>query len=503
MFTNTPHQTPEHRPIYSSAPTELPTPLDRRPYWNETIAAFSNSVWLPIGTADHSAAINRAHGWASKTAANSWFSTNRIAAPNPDLPTTLFTRLQSRPPPCAPPLAPPSNRLAEFRSIQTRTQKLAIATWLTASRWTYNLTVEILQSGIPAVWKHIASMVMPEVKELHPEWDSVPYQVKRTALRDACRASNVKIFNMELQSDQAQGKRTDEEFAQLGYRSRQNPKQSCYIPDDAVTEHGVYHTILGPLRMAEAIPAGQQECRLVKERGLYWLVVPHPAQCDIETPSGDGVVALDPGVRTFLTYFSETDCGKIGYRAFGRIQRLCHWLDDLISRTDTEPNHQRRRRMRRAQARMRQRIINLVNELHWQTARWLTGNYKVILLPTFETQDMTRRAGRRIRSKTARMMLTFRHYEFKRRLRWKAWQRGALVIEVNEAYTSKTRSWDGTVDAKLGGARVVRDGNGFGMDRDVNGARGIFLRALGDSPFLRGLTTQVASQPSFALSNVV
>ena len=47
------------------------------------------------------------------------------------------------------------------------TQKLAIATWLTASRWTYNLTVEILQSGIPAVWKHIASMVMPEVKELH------------------------------------------------------------------------------------------------------------------------------------------------------------------------------------------------------------------------------------------------------------------------------------------------------------------------------------------------
>ena len=107
---------------------------------------------------------------------------------------------------------------------------------------------------------------------------------------------------------------------------------------------------------------------------------------------------------------------------------------------------------------------------------------------------MTQRAGRKIRSKTARMMLTFRHYEFKRRLRWKAWQRGALVLDVNEAYTSKTRSWDGTVNTKLGGAKVVRDETGFGMDRDVNGARGIFLRALGDSPFLRGLLTQVASQ---------
>ena len=373
-----------------------------------------------------------------------------------------------------------------------------------ASRWTYNLTVEVLQSGLPAAWRHIAGMVMAELKVLKPEWESVPYQVKRTAVRDACRAmSNVKRFNCQLAADRARGERLDEEFAELRFRSRKTHRQSCYIPDDAVTEHGVYHTILGPLRMAEAIPAGQQECRLVQERGLYWLVVPHPAQCDIETPSGDGVVALDPGVRTFLTYFSETDCGKIGHRAFGRIQRLCHWLDDLISRTDNEPDYQRRRRMRRAQARIRQRIHNLVDELHWQTARWLTDNYKVILLPTFETQDMTLRAGRPIRSKAARMMLSLRHYEFKRRLRWKAWQRGALVIEVNEAYTSKTRSWDGVVKARLGGSKVIRDQSGFGMDRDVNGARGIFLRALGDSPFLRGLLTQDASQPTATSSNVV
>ena len=378
-----------------------------------------------------------------------------------------------------------------------------IATWLDASWWSYNLTVEILQSGIPAVWRHIAAMVMAEIRELHPEWDAVPYQVKRTAVRDACRAmSNLKRFNAQLKADQAKGLRLDVEYGELHFRSRKNPRQSCYIPDDAVTEHGVYHTILGPLRMAEAVPAGQKECRLVKERGQYWLVVPHPAQCDIETPSGDGVVALDPGVRTFLTYFSETDCGKIGHRAFGRIQRLCHWLDDLISRTVTEPNHHRRRRMRRAQVRLRQRITNLVDELHWQTVRWLTGNYKVILLPTFETHDMTLRAGRKIRSQTARMMLSFRHYEFKRRLIWKAWQRGTLVIEVSEAYTSKTRSWDGSVKENLGGGAVIRDASGFGMDRDVNGARGIFLRALGDSPFLRGLLTQVASQPMGALSNV-
>ena len=502
MFTNTPHQTPEHRPIYSSAPTELPTPLDRRPYWNQTIAAFSDSLWLPNGTADHSAAINRAHGWTSNTAAHSWFSTNRVAAPNPDLPR-LYSTAAVQATTVRTTAGATKRQARRIQVYPDRTQKLAINTWLTASRWTYNLTVEILQSGIPAVWKHIASMVMPEVKALHPEWDSVPYQVKRTAVRDACRAmSNVKTFNLELKDSQTHGQRADEDFAQLGYRSRQNPRQSCYIPDDAVTEHGVYHTILGPIRMAETIPAEHKECRLVQERGRYWLIVPYPAQCDIETPSGDGVVALDPGVRTFLTYFSETECGKLGHHAFGRIQRLCHWLDDLISRTAKEPNRRKRRQMRSAQARMRQRIANLVDELHWQLARWLTSNYRIILLPTFETHDMTQRAGRKIRSKTARMMLTFRHFEFKQRLRWKTWQRGALVLDVNEAYTSKTRSWDGVVKARLGGSKVIRDESGFGMDRDVNGARGIFLRALGDSSFLRGLLTQDASQPTLALSNI-
>ena len=76
------------------------------------------------------------------------------------------------------------------------------------------------------------------------------------------------------------------------------------------------------------------------------------------------------------------------------------------------------------------------------------------------------------------------------------------MIEVNEAYTSKTRSWDGSIKSNLAGAIVIRDESGFGMDRDVNGARGIFLRALGDSSFLRELLAQVASQSTLALANV-
>ena len=47
---------------------------------------------------------------------------------------------------------------------------------------------------------------------------------------------------------------------------------------------GVYRQVLGPLHMAEPLPPDNKESRLVKERDKYWLTIPYPAQCDIETP---------------------------------------------------------------------------------------------------------------------------------------------------------------------------------------------------------------------------
>lgn len=50
-----------------------------------------------------------------------------------------------------------------------------------------------------------------------------------------------------------------------------------------------------------------------------------------------------------------------------------------------------------------------------------------------------------------------------------------LVVAI-EACTGRTRSWDGIVGRKLGGAKTVSDGTIF-VDRGLNGFRGIMLRA--------------------------
>ena len=57
---------------------------------------------------------------------------------------------------------------------------------------------------------------MTDVSRLHPEWDAVPYQVKLTSVRDACRAmSNVKRFNKQLAAAKDKGERLEEDFAEL------------------------------------------------------------------------------------------------------------------------------------------------------------------------------------------------------------------------------------------------------------------------------------------------
>jgi putative transposase len=137
--------------------------------------------------------------------------------------------------------------------------------------------------------------------------------------------------------------------------------------------------------------------------------------------------------------------------------------------------------MFKAANRMRTKIKNLVNELHHKAALFMVKNFDVILLPTFETKQMTSKAGRKLQSKTVRSLLSFAHYRFKQFLKNKAVEYGKSIVDVCEAYTSKTHPQTGEI-RNIGGAKVVKLLDGSVVDRDIVGARNILLRALVDKP---------------------
>ena len=344
----------------------------------------------------------------------------------------------------------------------------------------------------PAVKTKIRDVILPTL----PPWHrSAPREVLVGAVFDACRAvSAAKKFNAQLARDKSKGRRRDDDFARVRFRSRKNPRQTFTVQANCVSDMGIYRGKIGDMWMAEKLPVPENRniCRLSLRYGQYHLVVPYDEKLPPERENQARVVALDPGVRSFLTWYCADSVGKIGERAFFRIQRLCERLDDLLSRAAKSPSR-RRRNMRRAANRMRLRIESLVQELHRQAARFLVDNFDVILLPGFETSEMVVRGKRRIRSKTVRNLLTLAHYRFKLFVRHKAAETGAILLDVSEAYTTKTVSWTGEMQENLGGASVVVAQDGERMDRDHNGARGIYLRALGDIPALRALLSECAA----------
>ena len=463
------------------------------PYWSDYTREISSALWSPTETVLHGLERSSSRRCLSATVGSSWFSISETSAPKKSSrltfsPSSLSSELGSAD--CGDTV----RKSQKIRLYPDARQRAELRRWFGAARYAYNQTVELLtgENAPKAVKTRVRDIILPTL----PSWHrSAPREVLVGAVFDACRAvSAVKKRNAQLANDKVKGRRQEENFARARFRSRKNPQQTFTVQANCVSSSGVYRTKLGDMLMAERLPVpkNQNICRLTLRHGQYHLAVPYDEKRPPQRENQARVAALDPGVRSFLTWYTNDSVGKIGEGAFFRIQRLCERLDELLSRA-AKAQSRRRRNMRRAAGRMRVRIENLVSELHRKAARFLVDNFDVILLPTFETSEMVERGRRRIRSKTVRNLLSLAHYRFGMFLRHKAQEVGVVVISVNEAYTSKTVSWTGEVLKNLGGASVVVSADGDRMDRDYNGARGIYLRALGDIPALRACLSGCAA----------
>ena len=471
-----------------------------KPYWNEQAAAISSLLWLPTKTGLQDLESNSSNTCLPSMGVNSWYSMKMYANPTPRenlqkiyLQSSIFfpadcmvngeawVRSMSGEP-ARTNSAIQITKSKKIRVFPSMEQKKILSGWFGISRLAYNRSIDYLnQDGVKANF-------MANKKEIYhslPEFSATcPSHIRQYAIKDAHEA---------MKAQKVKCLKTGQTF-QMKFRSRKTPKQVIkFSVSDFV--NGLYKTKLGFLKMSEPLPDNICDAQLTLHNGQYHMVIPFKTNLTVtenqgsgkcnwsgHPPSGlgfsharaplqDSVVALDPGVRTFQTFFSPESCGEIGKSDIGRIYRLCSFLDKLMSKKQWN-----------AAARMRIRIKDLVKELHHKTAHFLCSNFKVILLPTFETSQMVNKANRKIRTKTARAMMSWCHFEFKLFIKNKAREFGCKVVDVCEAYTSKTCSWTGEL-INVGSSKTIKSKvDGRSMDRDINGARGIFIRALVDTP---------------------
>ena len=227
---------------------------------------------------------------------------------------------------------------------------------------------------------------------------------------------------------------------------------------------------------------------LTYNKGRWFAHFPVEVESEADYTQTQKIIALDPGVRTFMTGFDGNDFLEFGNGDFARIAKLCTHLDHLKSRHDKAKGYAFKRlryKLRQAMERVRTRIKNLRTECHKQVASYLAKSYDVIVLPTFETSQMVSKSRRKLHSKTARAMMTWAFYQFSQTLQHLCNRYGSKLVRVTEEYTSKTCTKCGHVHRKLGGSKKFKCPHcGYEIPRDFNGALGIFLKAMWDTTFL-------------------
>ena len=221
------------------------------------------------------------------------------------------------------------------------------------------------------------------------------------------------------------------------------------------------------------------------------------------------VVAIDPGVRKMLTYYSpEGSCGYMGVnvneskkirRLRSRLRSLKETMDKSCFRGPLNELHTKKKtkrsqcRKRKATRRCHGKITSFVEDQQWKMAHWLLARYETILLPKLGVSRMVKKVQadgsivvskrrRKLSSRTCQDMLTLAHGKFMARLIQKcAEYAGRRVIQVSEAWTSKTCGECGTINESLGTSEVFCCPSATCQrtsDRDLHAARNIYLRWL-------------------------
>ena len=246
--------------------------------------------------------------------------------------------------------------------------------------------------------------------------------------------------------------------------------------------------------MTEAVSEITAGVKITRNRmGHFHMHIPITTPWDklpsLEHESKRKVVALDPGVRVFQTFYSPgNDFG--GYAIHDNVEVLkeANKYDDINSKLKNENlSYFKRERLRKSKYRSIARVRNLVSEVHKKVANDLCKNYDTIMLPNFESQKMVKKPKnandkpRKIGRQTARAMLNWRHYEFRQYLASKVIMRGNELVVVTEEYTTQCCGKCGHLNKNVGSAEVYKCCNvkcKFQCGRDENAARNIFLKYL-------------------------
>ena len=384
-------------------------------------------------------------------------------------------------------------------------QKNIIQKWMNESNNVYNYCVGKFNENPKNFNTNYMAKKIEIFNELYKNSiKGAPYDTLTDTVRAFC--SNIKSAYTNLKNKHINHFKITKKSMKKGY--------SLFVSKKAIHNKGIFTNTLGYIKNFNIdVNLITADARLFYDNQTkqYWLHLPSYRLIKVLNDRKK-IVALDPGEKIFMAYFSESDYGTIGdniripiLEYEKKIRILQRSLSNGKNKEGNKLNNKKTLILRIKK--YYKKIKNLVKELHNQTALYLCKNYDTILIPLFGTQKMisdkkfnTKKAcnndikkiiktginvsknlkvyskQRRLNSRVKFVLQMESHYSFRQHLLLKGHEYGCEIKEVTEEYTSQCCTKCGLLSKTYINRIKICSFCNYKIDRDINGSRNILLK---------------------------
>lgn len=273
-------------------------------------------------------------------------------------------------------------------------------------------------------------------------------------------------------------------------------KKNSICPEIFGNIQAIYNKIPFNLGLVEKDEKYKTDCKLCynSKNGKYKLFIPKKDKL-LNNNNPDEIVSIDLGIRTFAACMAKNSAVKIGDNASENIKNYLIKIDKLQKIKSSDLNKNKINRLlnknlmddrilnirfenwkKKKEEMYRRKIKNFVTELHWKTINYLTNNYRNILVGDLSIKSISSKLNK-INKMTKRIGYCFEMYKFRQRLEHKSKSKSVGYKLINESHTSKMCNSCGTYNSELTSEKIFEcDNCKIIIDRDMNGARGIYMK---------------------------
>jgi transposase len=236
--------------------------------------------------------------------------------------------------------------------------------------------------------------------------------------------------------------------------------------------NGFCSSVLGEIKSSEKIGVNKTSV-LQYDKHLNKFNLYIPIERETTNKENRTKCGIDPGVRTFLTCYSEKEVLEIGedcYKEYKKKYDKIDKLRELLSKKIIKLKN-----FRKSMNRLSDKIKNLTKDLHFKTSKYLCDKFDIITIGKISTKSIISNLNN-LNKISKRSMLSLSHYKFREVLEYQCKKYNTKLNIVSEYNTTKQCSNCNTLN-EVGNSKIFNCNNcNLKCDRDINSSINIYRK---------------------------